>query len=65
MVCKLNKWRVECKRSVYDTYGHVYVFNTKLIGIVLDAIIPFTFGSITYLLLKIYGSTIRLNKLRG
>lgn len=41
-------------------YGNVVTVATKYIGLSLDVVIPCTFGAITYILLRVYGTMLRI-----
>lgn len=49
---KINKMKFVSKRKVYTTYGEVIKIKTSHVGVLLDLIIPFTFGLITLFLTK-------------
>lgn len=54
------KFNVKCSKMVFDEYGKVLVIPTKPLGIILDLIIPFTFGLITLGLIKLFGKELRI-----
>ena len=48
----LKGWKPKSNKQVYNTYGRVFKITTQHLGVLLDAIIPMTFGLITLFFTK-------------
>ena len=55
-VCKNMKFN--SRREVYNHYGRVVIIKTSHIGLMLDLIIPMTFGLITLFFKKKYNKEV-------
>ena len=60
----LKNLRLSADKQIYslqtglNCYGNVKRLSTKKVGIILDLVIPCTFGIITYTMLKVFGQRI-------
>ena len=54
----ITKQRYSLETGLY-TYGNG--IRTSYIGIMLDSVVPFTFGMITYCMSKVFGKYLRFN----